>query len=95
VFERRFDRSSRLWRKSTGLTCSVLLVFVAAGVALGLHRRALGFVLLAAGVLTGVAGFCVAVAAYNRFKVENAAFIRDALADQRRPTGMPPRDGRH
>ena len=49
---------------------------------------------MAAGVLTGVAGFCVAVAAYNRFKVDSAAFIRDALADQRQRAGMPPRDGR-
>jgi hypothetical protein len=84
----------RLLRKWPLLLGLAVLLFAGAGVSLGLHARALGFVLLALAVLAALAAFAVALTGFSRLRSEHATLVRDALAEQQRRAGRSAPDTR-
>jgi hypothetical protein len=85
----------RLLRKWPMLLGLAVLFFVAAGLSLALNGpRVLGFVFLALGVLAALTAFIVALAGFSRLRTEQAALMRNALAEQQRRTGSTAPDRR-
>jgi hypothetical protein len=81
------ERSSALVRKATWLTPVWFVFLVGAAVAFATHARAIALVLVIVGGLGLITVFCLVVAASSISRGEQAAMVRDALADQQRRTG--------